>query len=71
MFDNESAHLDETGPKRTAESIGSENLKVSELASSVSIVELIGLRGGNIGERSFTPEVICTPFFQPWSCAIT
>ena len=33
MFDFESTHLDETGPKKTAESIGSENLKDKKLAS--------------------------------------
>ena len=35
-FDPESNHLDETGPKRIAKSIGSENLKDKKWASWVS-----------------------------------
>ena len=47
---------------RLARSQLEQNLKDKELMSWISMVELIGFRGGNLGERSFMPEDISALF---------
>ena len=66
-----STHLDETGPERTSESIGSE--KDKELASRVKTIEMIRFRGGFLKQSRenviYAPQYVFHPF-QSKSCAM-